>query len=437
MLRAIDIELEKWKNYQTRKPLLLRGARQVGKTYSARNLGKKFKSFVEVNFEKRKDACSIFSRDFDTGRILRELSILTDNRIIPGETLLFFDEIQECPEAVKSLRYFFEDSPALHVISAGSLIEFSIEKIGLPVGRISMLYLYPVSFSEYLASVEGEELIAMMAESCSSFRIGESFHARLMSRLGEYMAIGGMPEVLGKWMETKDFQECVKIQNTLIDTYRQDFERYGRKHQIKYIEMIFNRIPSFAGEKFKFTKISECHRKRELEPALELLEKAGLVHRIRHTHANGLPLGAEADFEKYKVIFLDVGLSNSIMNMSAKGWILNPLEEFVNRGGMAEAFVGQELLAYSDPNVRAQLFYWHREARSSSAEVDYIVAHGNKVVPVEVKSGATGSLKSMVVFLDEHPKSKFGIRFFSGTPTKDKNVFSYPLYAIKRALESL
>ncbi|MFZ2658028.1 MAG: AAA family ATPase [Victivallales bacterium] len=437
MLRAIDIELEKWKNSRNRKPLLLRGARQVGKTYSARNVGKKFKSFVEVNFEKRKDACSIFSRDFDTGRILRELSILTESRIVPGETLLFFDEIQECPEAVKSLRYFFEDSPDLHVISAGSLIEFSIEKIGLPVGRISMLYLYPVSFSEYLASVEREELISMMAESCSSFQIGESFHARLMSRLGEYMAIGGMPEVLGMWMETKDFPECVKIQNTLIDTYRQDFERYGRKHQIEYLEMIFNRIPSFAGEKFKFAKISGCHRKRELEPALELLEKAGLVHRIRHTHANGLPLGAEADFEKYKVIFLDVGLSNSIMNMSAKGWILTPLEELVNRGGMAEAFVGQELLAYSDPNVRAQLFYWHREARSSNAEVDYIIANGSKIVPVEVKSGAAGSLRSMGVFLDEHSKSRFGIRFFSGIPAKDKNVLSYPLYAIKPALESL
>ena len=437
MLRAIDIELEKWKNSQTRKPLLLRGARQVGKTYSARNLGRKFKSFVEVNFEKRKDANSIFLRDFDTVRILRELSILTGSRIIPGETLLFFDEIQECPEAVKALRYFFEDTPSLHVISAGSLIEFSIEKIGLPVGRISMLYLYPVSFSEYLASVEGEELISMITESCSSFRIGEPFHTRLISRLGEYMALGGMPEVLGAWTKTKDFSECVKIQNTLIDTYRQDFERYARKHQIKYLEMIFNRIPSFAGEKFKFTKISDCHRKRELEPALELLEKAGLVHRIRHTHANGLPLGAEADFEKYKVIFLDVVLSNSIMNMSAKEWILTPFKEIINRGGMTEAFVGQELLSYSDPNVRAQLFYWHREARSSNAEVDYIVAHGNKIVPVEVKSGVTGRLKSMGVFLDEHSKSRFGIRFFSGIPTKDANVLSYPLYAIKPALESL
>jgi predicted AAA+ superfamily ATPase len=437
MIRLVDIELEKWKSSRARKPLLLRGARQVGKTFSARILGKKFKSFVEINFEKHKDATQIFSRDLDTERILGELSVLSGQKIIPGETLLFLDEIQECPDAVKSLRYFFEDKPELHLISAGSLIEFSIEKIGLPVGRISTFYLYPVSFFEYLTAVENEGLLSMLRESCSSLYINEAFHTRLLSRLGEYMAIGGMPEALNAWANTKDLSECIKIQNSLIDTYRQDFERYGRNHQIKYLEKIFNKIPSVVGEKFKFTKISDEYRKRELEPAMELLEKAGLVHRIYHTHANGIPLGAEADFEKYKVIFIDVGLSHSVFGTSPKGWILNPLEEFVNRGSIAEAFVGQEFLAYSDPNVKAQLFYWHREARASSAEVDYVIAANNKIFPVEVKSGAAGRLRSMAYFQEEHSKSCHGIRFYSGMPAKDEKFVSFPLYAIKMALESI
>lgn len=437
MIRLIDIELGKWMSSQRRKPLLLRGARQVGKTYSARILGKKFKNFVEINFEKQKDAGNIFSKDLDPERILRELSVLSGNRIIPGETLLFLDEIQECPDAVKALRYFFEDNPELHVISAGSLIDFSIEKIGLPVGRISTFYLYPVSFFEYLTAVENEDLILMLRESCYSFYINKAFHARLLSRLGEYIAIGGMPEALNAWINTKDLSECVKIKNSLVDTYRQDFERYGYRHQIKYLEKIFNRIPSLAGEKFKFAKISEEYRKRELEPAMELLEKAGLIHRIYHTNANGFPLSAEADTERYKVIFIDIGLSQSIFGASAKGWILNPLEEFVNRGSIAESFVGQELLAYSDPNVKSQLFYWHREARSSNAEVDYVIAINNRIFPVEVKSGGSGRLKSMAYFQKEHSKSCNGIRFYTGMPVKDENVVSYPLYAVKTALESI
>lgn len=436
MFRLVETELDKWKNSRTRKPLLLRGARQVGKTYTARALGKKFKSFVEINFEKQKDAGRIFSRDLDVERILRELSILTGKKIIPGETLLFLDEIQECPDAIKSLRYFFEDKPELHLISAGSLIEFSIEKIGLPVGRISTLYIYPVSFFEYLKTVENEELILLVKETCSSFDINESFHARLLSRLGEYMAIGGMPEALNAWLNTKDISECVKVNNSLIDTFRQDFERYGKRHQIKYLDKIFNKIPSVVGEKFKFTKISDEHRKRELEPAMELLEKAGLIHRVYHTSANGFPLGAEVNFEKYKVIFIDIGLSHSLFGAGVKGWILNPLEEFVNRGSIAEAFVGQELLAYSDPNMKTQLFYWHRESRSSNAEVDYVIGDNNLIVPIEVKSGGTGRLRSMGVFLEEHLKCRYGIRFYSGTPVKHKNLFSYPLYAIKPALES-
>jgi predicted AAA+ superfamily ATPase len=323
------------------------------------------------------------------------------------------------------------------LISAGSLIEFSVEKIGLPVGRISMLYIYPVSFFEYLATVENEELLSILRESSSSFYINEAFHIRLLSRLGEYIAIGGMPETLNAWISTKDLSNCVRIQNSLIDTYRQDFERYGQKHQIKYLEKIFNKIPSVVGEKFKFTKISDEYRKRELEPAMELLEKAGLVHRIYHTHANGFPLGAEMDFEKYKVIFIDVGLSNSVFGTNAKGWILNPLEEFVNRGSIAEAFVGQELLAYSDPNVKAQLFYWHREARASNAEVDYVIAINDRIFPVEVKSGAAGRLRSMAYFQKEHSNSSQGIRFYSGIPAKDENFVSYPLYSIRTALESI
>lgn len=428
MKRSIENSLDEWRRKDHRKPLLIRGARQVGKTYSVREFGKGFKSYAEINFELLKNAREIFEPDLMPDRIIRDLSLLMHTKIIPGETLLFLDEIQEAPEALTALRYFYERLPELHVVAAGSLLEFQIEEIGIPVGRIATLYMHPFSFSEFLTAAGEEDYFPVIADVFRKGIINKALHDRLMRLLGEYIAIGGMPESVSRWIETKDYRECRSVHRNLIETYRQDFGKYAKKYQIKYVERIFNETPRLLGRKFKFSAISGGWRKRELSPALELLEKAGVLHKIHHTSGHGLPLGAGVDFNRYKLLFLDIALSQALLDMDMTSWILSPLKEFINRGVVAEALVGQELVAGSDIDMKKGLYYWHRESRSSNAEVDYLVARNNRIIPVEVKSGKEGTLKSMRLFLEQHPDSPYGIRLYSGTPNEVDHIRSYPLY---------
>lgn len=428
MERQIEKKLDIWKHKTRRKPLLLRGARQVGKTYIVRQFGRKFQRYTEINFELSKDAEYIFKADLKPDRIIRDLALLTKNKIVPGETLLFLDEIQEAPEAIKALRYFHENMPELHVIAAGSLLEFQIEQIGIPVGRVSAMYLYPLSFSEFLVAGQNDEYLTAINNVFKEGSVNQAIHNRLMMLMGEYIAIGGMPEAVDCWIDTKDFQECSEIHKVLIETFRQDFHKYSKNYQIKYIDRLFNEIPNLLGRKFKFSAISGESRKRELNPALELLQKAGIVHKIFHTSGQGLPLGAGINFNRFKMIFLDIALSQTILNMDATLWILNPMEQIVNKGSVAESFVGQELIARSEIDIKSQLFYWHREARSSNAEVDYLIIKNDRIIPVEIKSGKEGTLKSIHYFLKNHSQSPYGMRFYAGMPNISGKIRSYPLY---------
>ncbi len=428
MKREIENKLETWKQKAKRKPILIRGARQVGKTYIVRQFGKKFERFSEINFELTPDARDIFKPDLEPERIIQDLFLLTQNKIVPGETLLFLDEIQESPEAITALRYFYEKMPELHVIAAGSLLEFQIEQIGIPVGRISTMYMYPLTFNEFLIAGQNQDYIPAIRDIVTKKTVNPAIHNRLLRFMGEYIAVGGMPEAVQSWSETKDFAECKEIHKSLIETYRQDFLKYARKHQIKYIDRLFNEIPHMAGRKFKYSAVSGEFRKRDLEPALELLQKAGIVHKIYHSSGQGLPLGASIRFTKFKTIFLDIALTQTVLGLDTKSWILNPMDQIINKGAIAESFVGQELIARSDIDVKAQLFYWHREARSSNAEVDYLITGLDFIIPVEIKSGKEGSLKSMLFFLENHSESKYGIRFYGGIPNTINNIHSYPLY---------
>jgi len=428
MERQIEKELNIWKHKKRRKSLLLRGARQVGKTYIVRQFGRKFQRYTEINFELIKDAGDIFKADLKPDRIIRDLALLTQSKIVPGETLLFLDEIQEAPEAIKALRYFYENMPELHVIAAGSLLEFQIEQIGIPVGRVSTMYMYPLSFQEFLVASQNDEYLTAINNVFKEDSVNPAIHNRLMRILGEYIAVGGMPEAVHCWIETKDFQECSQIHRGLIETVRQDFHKYSKNYQIKYTERLFNEIPHLLGRKFKFSAISGEFRKRELNPALELLQKAGIVHKIFHISGQGLPLGVGINFNRFKMIFLDVALSQTILNMDATSWILNPMEQIINKGSVAESFVGQELIARSEIDIKSQLFYWHREARSSNAEVDYLIVKNDRIIPVEIKSGKEGTLKSMNCFLNSHSQSPYGMRFYAGLPNISDKIRSYPLY---------
>lgn len=442
MKRLIDWHLTAWKNNPRRKPLMLRGARQVGKTFAVREFGKQFESIVEVNFEMLTETKTIFEKDLVPSRIIWELGLLTKTVIVPGKTLLFLDEIQAAPQAILALRYFFELMPELHVIAAGSLLDFAIEKVGMPVGRVNILYMYPLSFIEFLAAMKQSLYIDAVLKAAN---LSQIIHSTLLDFLKQYLAIGGMPEVIAEWVKTKDPSIIYEAQRQLIETYRQDFPKYAKKHEIKYVEVLFNQIAHFIGDQFKYSSVHGEFKKRELAPCLELLRHANVVHQITHSSGNGLPLGAEVNLDRFKMIFLDVGISQAILGLDLSSWFLNLDKELVNRGTMAEAFIGQEMLCYGSPKWKNELYFWRRDSKGSLAEVDYLYEHQGMVLPIEVKSGHGTTLRSLHQFLLEHPKSPYGIRFWSQEYLITDKIDSRPLYAAvtlahpdqKEAIQSL
>ncbi|HAJ79048.1 MAG TPA: hypothetical protein DCO75_04690, partial [Fibrobacteres bacterium] len=324
--------------------------------------------------------------------------------------------------------YLHEQIPGLHVIAAGSLLEFQLETTGLPVGRIQSLFMYPVSFLEFLAARGETAAIRLFSDTGKTFSVSASVHAKLLALWGEYMAVGGMPEAIRLWCERRSFDAVSVVLRSIVETYRQDFEKYAKGGRARYLSLMFERIPWLQGRKFRFTNVSDSLKKRELAPALDLLVKAGIVHKVIHSSAQGLPLGAQANLDQFKLLFVDVGIGQIMLGTGQESWIIDPMNACVNKGGCTEAFIGQELMAYTVSDMRMNLYYWLREARSSNAEVDYVSPVDNKAIPVEVKSGATGSLKSLHLFLAEHPASPYGIRLFAGMPEIKEPVRSYPLY---------
>ncbi len=423
-------DLLAWKIKDHRKPILLRGARQVGKTYLVRELASVFDSYVEINFEQEPSLIQIFDRDLNAKRIIRDLGISTGRELIPGKSLLFLDEIQECPNAIRALRYFYEEVPDLHVIAAGSLIDFALEETGLPVGRISLYYLFPLSFHEFLDARGCAKLRQGIEESSPLNPPNQAIHEKAFSLLMEYFAIGGMPEIVDTWRKNQNIGECYQLLHSLVETFRQDFQKYSkRKNQIAHLNLLLEKIPTMLGEKFRFNRISADLRGREISPAIELLEKAGLIYRIYHTAANGVPLGAEARQDRFKVIMVDIGLCQSLLGLDPGSWIVDSRQALSNKGMLTEAFVGQELIAHGNPRRRPSLHYWHRSKRGSQAEVDYVVASQADILPIEVKSGASGSMKSLHLFIKQK-QSPFGFRFWHNTYRKDGHIISYPLYDV-------
>ena len=430
MKRIVSKHLLTWKEEKRRKPLLVRGARQVGKTHLVRELGKTFPSFVEINLEFERNAKSIFEQDLDPKRIMRDLALISGKKLTPGKTLLFLDEIQSVPSALNALRYFYENSPELHIIAAGSLLDFAIEEVGIPVGRVESLYLYPMSFFEFLIANEDFILAKEILVHDPKKQMVEVVHKKLLAKLAEYLACSGMPEAVQCWVEDKDPKKCIRIQQSLIDTYRQDFSKYAKKHQIKYVDLIFNEVPRLLGNRFKYTAIHGEYRKRELAPALDLLITAGIAHRVFHSDGQGVPLMAQIDPNCFKVLFLDTGLALAALGGIMSDWIFKPVQMLSNKGGIAEAFVGQEILAYAPCIAKASVFYWQRHSPGSSAEVDYLTARNQGVLPIEVKSGYGSTLKSLHLFLKSHPDCKSSVRFSVRNYHSDASMLSLPLYAV-------
>jgi uncharacterized protein len=398
MKRDLMKNFLEWKNHPLRLPLILRGARQVGKSWLVDEFGKQFDHYVALNFEKDKDACTLFPESIEIESIVQRIGYYKSRVIEPGKTLLFLDEIQECPNALRALRYFKEDLPELHVIAAGSLLDFMIEKLGLPVGRVQFLYLYPLSFAEFLTAIDRHALREMLINEFPKTAI----HKQLLEMVKLYSLIGGMPAVVSAWLQYENAFYCQEVQDAIINTYRQDFNKYARSNQIEFVSLLFDKIPDQLGQKFIYSHVDEHITFYHLKQAMRLLHKAGIVHFCYHSAAQGIPLGAGKDLKKFKIFFFDIGLAQRILGVKLQDWVVQPLLP-QHDGSIAEQFVAQELIAYAPPSAPPELYYWHREAKSSNAEIDFIVTKAGTIIPVEVKSGKSGHVKSLQIFLESHP----------------------------------
>lgn len=428
--KLLDI-LTVWKADPLRMPIILRGARQVGKSWLIAEFAKQFDSFVNINFDKQKKAKTIFEGDIDISTILEKLSLYAQKPIIPGKTLVFFDEAQECENSLVALRYFKEECPKLHVIAAGSLIDFSLQRIGVPVGRVQFLYLYPLSFSEFLMANDRNDL----CEYIYTQKAYPEIHGIINEYLKTYLWLGGMPAVVDIWIKHKNANKCQNLQESIILSYRQDFEKYARKNQIEHVEKVFESIIVQLGNKFKYTNVDIDIKTAPIKQALFLLIKAGIAYPCYHTSGQSHLLGAEKDIKKFKIFFVDIGLAQKMLGLSLKDWVTEPLELEI-LGSIAEQLVAQEFVAYSKSNGLAELYYWHREDKKSNAEVDFLIVKNTKVIPVEVKSGIKGGMKSVKSFLDSHPKSQLALKISNNIPGKQDSLEEIPLYGIEGWLKS-
>jgi uncharacterized protein len=428
MERQINLKLHEWRDAEDRKVLLVRGARQVGKTFSIRQLGSSFKFFIEVNFDFDVAVKQFFSATLDPAVLCEKLSGFYSIPCVPGKTLLFFDEIQSCPQAIQSLRYFHERMPDLHVVAAGSLLEFAIEQLpSFGVGRISSLYMYPMSFSEFVAAIEGAGMAELIKIPEDGSAIDPVFHTRFLDLFRTYTIVGGMPAVVKLYKDKRDLLRCQSVLDELLTTFKDDFAKYKtRISQIKLFETLKS-VTLQVGCKFMYTRIADTGPLTTYKQALDLLEMAGLVNKVYHTAGNGIPLGAEIKVKKFKVIPLDLGLHQRLLGLDLSELLTDPMAAFVNKGSIAEIFTGLELRAAGASNSSCQLYYWHREARSSNAEVDYLIQKGANIIPIEVKAGKHGSMQSIFTFMAEH-ESSYGIRLSLENCSRFKNIAVMPLY---------
>ena len=430
--RRIDKDLLDWKNEPNRKPLLLRGARQVGKSSTVRALGLQFDYFLEINFDKKesRNARLLFEKSSSPKQICEELSIIYNVPIHSGKTLLFIDEIQSCIPAISSLRYFYEEYPELHVIAAGSLLEFALEELpSFGVGRIRSMFLYPFSFDEYLRAMDLHLLADAIQKASPESPYSEAIHNKCIQQLLRFMLIGGMPEVVARYVQGGSLFECQRVLDDLTTSLYDDFSKYKQRVPSSRLRDVFASVIQQTGGKFTYSKVSSEANHGQIKEGIRLLELAGIIYPVTHTSANGIPLGAETNIKHRKYLIFDTGIYQRFLRLDI-GQLLNAESlEQINKGNLAELFVGLELLKATPSTTSTQLYYWQREKQGASAEVDYVIQRQSDIVPVEVKSGTKGSMQSMFLFLSEKGYD-YGIRCSMENFGFFQNVRIYPLYAV-------
>ncbi len=430
--RTIDSELLSWKLAKTRKPLMLRGARQVGKTSTVKKFATHFTYFVEINFDENLVFSEIFEKKISVFEVCEQLSVLTNTPIVEGQTLLFLDEIQACIPAISMLRYFYEKMPALHVIAAGSLLEFAMADIpSIGVGRVRSMYMYPLSFREFLMAHE-EHLILEQLNKASVFKpLPEQIHQKLINFYKKFLIVGGMPEAVRVYVNNRDLLEVQRVLNDLLISVQADFAKYKSNVPGARLIEVFNAIARQVATKFTYSYPQATLNNLQIREAIELLKMAGLVYAVTHSAANGIPLGAEINPKKTKYLLFDTGIFQRILGLNIADLLISDDFNAINKGHIAELHVGLELLKAESCYQKSDLFYWQRDAKNSQAEVDYVCQFNNVIVPVEVKAGTKGSMQSLYLFLKEKGLTQ-GYRLSLENFSRMEQIKILPVYAVNR-----
>ena len=444
MTRLAEDALHRWLTARRRKPLVLRGARQVGKTTLVRQFAAAAGlALCEVNLERHLYLDRVFER-LDTGRMLRELETLGGTRL--DGALLFLDEVQATPRALPALRYLYEDRPDLPVVAAGSLLEFTLAEHGfsMPVGRIQYLHLGPLTYREFLAAVD--PAAGDPAATDPDTPPTDAEHRRFGRRLREYLMVGGLPEAVLAYRESGSPVEVAAVHRSIASTYEDDFAKYASRTPRARLQRLFRLVPRCVGRPVTYRRLDPDARAAEVSRAIDLLVKARVCHQVSHSHCSGMPLGADAGNHASKLLFMDVGLMNHLCGLDLPDIEALDDTRLVNEGGMAEQYVGQQLASLSGGDRPPELHYWLRHARRGNAEIDYVIAHRDWIVPIEVKAGRSGSLKSLLQFVHEK-RPPIAVRFDANPPTVQTahhairtaagtrdvtaRILSLPLYAVE------
>lgn len=427
--------LEEWHGRPAgqRKPLVMRGARQVGKSYLARDFAHRHGlTLLEINLEKEPALARLLDPpDVATRRRLLEAHF---RRPLDAKALVFLDEIQAAPAAFSRLRYIYEEMPDVHVLAAGSLLEFALAELehSVPVGRVEYLHLGPMGIEEFLLARGDTAWVELLRDwKPKDPTVVEPFHDRLLEATRDYGWVGGMPEAVSLYAEGKDFLGVERIHRSVLDSFRDDFAKYRKRVPLERLQRLFAEIPAHLGAKWVHARVEPGARADAVNSALGALCAARVAHRVYHSSGNGVPLAAERKTRSFKVLFLDVGLAGAQLGVRITDLPAAETMFRINEGALAEQWVGQHLLDLRPPHAGPELHYWAREKVGSEAEVDFLWAHGMRVVPVEVKAGKRGKLKSLQVFLDEK-RSKLGVRFSTMRPGLERNVLHLPFYMVEQ-----
>lgn len=417
MLRNAIHNMSEWLAKPGRKPMVIRGARQVGKTWLVREVAKQHGlQLIELNFELEPGYKSLFNSN-EPAKTLKNIASAFKVDVVPEKSLLFLDEIQAAPALLPKLRWFAEMCPELAVVAAGSLLEFVLNEheMSMPVGRIQYYYLEPLTFEEFLQASDEQQLLSYIQDYQYPDEIPQILHQQLLEQVKEYLIIGGMPAAVAAWRETQSYREVHEIHHNLITSYRDDFPKYAAKTTVEQLNETLTSIPKLLTEKVKYSRINRNVPTNLVKNSINLLSRARLCHPIYATNASGVPLAASINEKLFKLILLDCGIVTTILDVNIQSLHESECLNINSHGGLTEQFVGQALRALNPYYVDPKLFYWVREEKGASAEVDYVLQWHKHIIPIEVKAGKTGRLKSLHYYVSvKNPP--IALRFYAGYP---------------------